>query len=147
MPDSPNDVGELTSSVQDAVTQWFARNAFTTEELIEASMESEPQIEISATGKSFPNILLVGVKVGVDAPRVKMDYDVRAQFRHPFSGPVPRSMVADFVRNTGAPMLLGMVRGAIATESAIFEQGKVLLPYFLEDELKSLPDGAFVEEE
>lgn len=145
MSDSPKDTAELTGSVEDAVTQWFKRNAYTNEEMLASTDERDPEIELAVSGRSFANVLMVGVRVTVEAPRVHLDYDVRAQFRHRFSGEVPRSQVAEFVRNTGAPMLLGMVRGAIATESAIFEQGKILLPFFVEDQLQSLPDSAFVD--
>ncbi|WP_404851119.1 hypothetical protein [Dietzia kunjamensis] len=147
MAESPKDAVELRNSVQDAVTQWFKRNAYTTEEMLESNDESDPAIEISASGRSFPHILMVGVHVNVSAPRIKLEYDVRAQFRHEFGDPVARPLVAEFVRETGAPMLLGMVRGAIATESAIFEQGKILLPFLIEEQLRALPDEAFVDNE
>lgn len=147
MPDAPPSIEDLTESVDDAITQWFKRNAHTTEAMIEGDADGEPRIELSASGHSYPHVILVGLTASVDSPRLSLEYEIRAQFRHPYSEPAPANMVAEFVRNTAAPMLLGMVRGAIATESAIFDLGKILLPYFVERRLRELPDSAFVEEQ
>lgn len=144
---TPADAGELAAGITDAVTQWFRRDASTTEAQINdlgSESRNEPTVELTPSCLAQERVVVARVRITIEHPAISLDYDLGAQFQHGYSGHLPDAVLAEFMRATAAPMLIGMIRGAIATESAIFGVTKILLPYFIEAQIRTLPDEAFI---
>jgi hypothetical protein len=133
----------ISQRVVNATSHWFERTNRNSEPWNHLG-EEEHEFEFGIWSNSVGSSIEVRSFIEMGGSWWSLRYELGVQFQIDGDESPDQAAMADFVRSHGGPFVVGMLREAIASGAASVGLSQILMPYHLEDAVRTMADTELV---